>query len=208
MRKKISDIRRAELAEATFLTLQEYGVSGTTIQRVSQRAGMSHGLVHHYFKTKSDMLEAAVKLTNRRLTDEVLLLLKQAEGPRERLDAVIRGNFAPSIYTREVAQAWASCCGEAAFNPRFGRIMHMIERRLRSNLVSCLRPLLPTERVETVALGLGMLIDAAWLRCALSADGFGRERALAQIDDYIRNHLSAAEPARPVRRRAPSPKRG
>ena len=191
MRRKISDIRREELAEAAFLTLQDYGFGGTTIQRVSQRAGMSHGLVHHYFKTKSDMLEAAVKLTNKRLTDEVLTLLKQARGPRERLDAVIRGNFAPNIYTREIAQAWASCSGEAAFNPRFGRIMHMIERRMRSNLVSCLRSLVPAERVEIVAQGVGMLIDAAWLRCALSAEGFGREAALAQIDDYLASQIPA-----------------
>ena len=78
MRKRISDIRRQELAEATLLTLQEHGFQGTTVQRVSERAGMSHGLVHHYFKTKADMLEAAVRLTNARITVEVIRLLRQA----------------------------------------------------------------------------------------------------------------------------------
>src|SRR5690606_41644065 len=112
MRKRISDIRRQELAEATLLTLQEYGFSGTTVQRVSERAGMSHGLVHHYFKTKAAMIETAVRLTNARLTAEVIRLLSQARTPRERLAAVVEGNIAESAFNRQITQAWASCTAQ------------------------------------------------------------------------------------------------
>ena len=200
MRKRISDIRRQELAEATLLTLQEHGFQGTTVQRVSERAGMSHGLVHHYFKTKADMLEAAVRLTNARITVEVIRLLRQAKSPRERIAAVIEGNFAPSVYSREVAQAWASCSGEAAFNERFARIIRMIQKRLVSNLLFDLRKLLPERDAVLVANGIAMMIDGGWLKCALATAQLDREEAMEPIWHYLEANLP------PERRSAPKSK--
>lgn len=202
MRKKISDIRRQELAEATLLTLQEYGVSGTTVQRVSERAGMSHGLVHHYFKTKADMLEAGVRLTNARITMEVLALLAKARTPVERIGAIVEGNFAASLFTREIAQAWASCSGEAPFNPSFHRIMRMIYRRLISNLLWDLKKVLPREDAETVARGVAMMIDGAWLRRALEHGEFSREEAMAPIWRFLTPYLPFDEADARFRRRA------
>ncbi|GIK95907.1 MAG: transcriptional regulator [Alphaproteobacteria bacterium] len=203
MRKRISDIRRQELAEATLLTLQEHGFQGTTVQRVSERAGMSHGLVHHYFKTKADMLEAAVRLTNARITVEVIRLLRAAETPRERIAAVVEGNYAMSVYSREVAQAWASCAGEAAFNERFARIIRMIQKRLVSNLLFDLRKLLPAEDAVLAANGIAMMIDGGWLKSALATDHLDRETAMAPIWHYIDGLLAAKgkKAVRPQRRR-------
>lgn len=202
MRKRISDIRRQELAEATLLTLQEYGFSGTTVQRVSERAGMSHGLVHHYFKTKADMIETAVRLTNARITAEVIRLLSQARTPRERLAAVIEGNFAESVFNREITQAWASCSGEAAFNEQFARILRMIHRRLLSNLLWDLKKLLPVKEANLVASGIAMMIDGAWLKCSLSSKPLSREKAMEPIWHYLDSHLPPEQPRRRSVRRA------
>lgn len=201
MRKRISDIRRQELAEATLLTLQEHGFKGTTVQRVSERAGMSHGLVHHYFKTKTDMLEAAVRLTNARITVEVIRLLREAHSPYERIVAVIEGNFASSVYSREITQAWASCCGEAAFNERFARILRMIQRRLLSNLLWDLKKLLPARDAALVANGVAMMIDGGWLRCALATEPLSREEAMKPIWEYLKAHLPPETMARPRKRK-------
>jgi TetR/AcrR family transcriptional repressor of bet genes len=200
-KKRISDIRRQELAEATLLTLQEHGFKGTTVQRVSERAGMSHGLVHHYFQTKTDMLEAAVRLTNARITVEVIRLLRQASSPRERIAAVIEGNFASSVYSREITQAWASCCGEAAFNERFARILRMIQRRLLSNLLWDLKRLLPAKEAVLVANGVAMMIDGGWLKCALATEPLSREEAMEPIWHYLSVHLPQEQSPRSRKRR-------
>jgi len=184
-RHSIAEIRRRELAEATLLTMQEYGVKGTTVQRVSERAGLSHGLVHHYFKRKSDMLEAAVRLTNRLITDEVIKLRSRCSTPRERVDAVIEGNFAPAVFNRETAQAWASCSGEAAFNEQFARIMRMIEKRLISNLLFELRQLMPAAKARATATGLCLMIDGIWLKCARAQHPFSRDEAMAPVWQYL-----------------------
>lgn len=58
-RKRLGSIRRQELAEATLQTLKEVGFRATTVARVSSRAGLAHGLVHHFVKTKSEIIEVA-----------------------------------------------------------------------------------------------------------------------------------------------------
>ena len=60
MKLSIETIRRQELSEAAFEVMTRHGLSGTTVARVAQCAGMSQGMVHHYFTSKADLLEAAM----------------------------------------------------------------------------------------------------------------------------------------------------
>ena len=57
----IEDIRRRELIEAAYLTFLEHGLNGTTMARIGERAGMSHGIVNYYFKSKDELLSAVVR---------------------------------------------------------------------------------------------------------------------------------------------------
>jgi TetR/AcrR family transcriptional repressor of bet genes len=208
MRKSIGEIRRQELAEATLLTLQEHGFKGTTVAKVSEKAGMSHGLVHHYFKTKADMLEAAVRLTNARITADVLRLLSTAKTSRERIEAVIDGNFASTVFSREIAQAWASCSGEAAFNEQFARILRMIQQRLQSNLLYDLKKLLPIRDAQLVASGIALMIDGAWLQCAMTSKPPSRDAAMMPIWHYLDKNLPSEQPRTAAKRTAGSSRRG
>ena len=195
MRERLGRVRRQELAEATLLTLQEVGFRATTVARVSSRAGLSHGLVHHYFKTKSEMIEAAIRLASTRISQELVALLAEASSPRERLNAVIEANFAPGIYGTRITHAWMSFGAEALANERFARILRVIYRRMRSNLRHGLRGLVPADDIEAVATGISLMIDGAWMRCALDPDGFDRDQALKQIHDYVAGRLAPGVPA-------------
>ena len=52
------DGRRNQLIEATIDTMAEVGFSATTLALIGQRAGISPGLVAHYFRDKDGLLEA------------------------------------------------------------------------------------------------------------------------------------------------------
>ena len=60
-RLSIERIRRAELAEAAWQALQQWGVTGTTLARVAELAGVSKGIVLHYFSSKDALMEAAMR---------------------------------------------------------------------------------------------------------------------------------------------------
>jgi len=52
---------RQRLLEATIDCLVAYGYAGTTTERIAQRAGVTRGAQIHHFKTKEDLVVAAIE---------------------------------------------------------------------------------------------------------------------------------------------------
>lgn len=51
---------RAELLDAAVRLFAEQGVAGTTVAEIAKRAGVTSAMVHYYFKTKDQLLDAVV----------------------------------------------------------------------------------------------------------------------------------------------------
>ncbi|WP_397544448.1 transcriptional regulator BetI [Roseovarius salis] len=189
-RSSISELRRRELAEAALRTVQKYGLKGTTVHRVSEEAGISQGLVHYHYKTKSDLLEATVKLNYYYLTRQVVLLLRQSDSVGGRLRAVLWGNLCPEVLTRETAHSWASYAGEAAYDPRLARIVKMIERRLMSNLTHELRKLVDRQDAQRIARFLALQLDGIWHHVARLPENPDNHAEYEALCDVLRILLS------------------
>lgn len=195
-RVRIEQIRRRELAVAAYEILQEAGIAGTTLAKVAERAGMSKGIVLHYFSNKDSLLEAVMRLANALLRDEVIARMQKAKGPRERIEAIVAGNFAPSFFHPEICNAWLSFCAEVPRNREFARIQRVIHARMRSNLLSGLRALLPEPDAEAAAIGITAMIDGLWLRFGLSLGGITRDQALDEMGRYLEQWLGKGGRAR------------
>ena len=57
--------RRRELIEATITSIAQHGLSGTTVARVAELAGLSAGIVSFYFQTKDALLLATLEHVDR-----------------------------------------------------------------------------------------------------------------------------------------------
>ena len=81
---------------------------GTTLAQIAARAGVSPGLVAHYFGDKDGLLDAAFRSLARRVGDQVRARLRQIGTPRGRIQAVIDANLAPggirSAYRHRLAR--------------------------------------------------------------------------------------------------------
>ena len=51
---------RAKLLDAAVRLFAEQGVAGTTVAEIAKRAGVTSAMVHYYFKTKDQLLDAVV----------------------------------------------------------------------------------------------------------------------------------------------------
>src|SRR3546814_7319326 len=79
--RESADFRRQSLIEATAACLAEQGAAGTSVRAICARAGVSPGLLTHYFDGIDDLVAA----TYRDVTDRVSATLRAAEeaaGPR------------------------------------------------------------------------------------------------------------------------------
>jgi TetR/AcrR family transcriptional repressor of bet genes len=186
---KISDIRKKELRRAAFEVLKREGMAGATLEKVAAQAGASKGIVLHYFSNKQELFEHAMREANAELRDAVAARLAAARSPRQRLDAIIEGNFEERFFQPSICHAWLSLCAEVPREPQLARIQRVIHGRMRSNLMSALIDILPRNECEEVALAITALIDGLWLRLGLQSNGLNRDDALRQMRDYLSHRL-------------------
>lgn len=55
---QIKDMRRKQIVSTAVELFDRHGYANTTIARITKEAGMSKGLVYHYFKSKEEILYA------------------------------------------------------------------------------------------------------------------------------------------------------
>jgi transcriptional repressor BetI len=167
----MEEIRRRQLIEATIASIHDVGFSESSVSRIAAKAGVSAGIVHHYFEDKGELLEATLRQLGTNLSASVVRRLRAAKNASHRLMAVVDGNLGPELFTPEAVSAWLAFWSQVPTHPRLARIQTIIIRRLHSNLVHALRPFLREPDVQRVAQDLACLIDGIWLRAALSQAG-------------------------------------
>lgn len=162
-------IRKAALVNATILEIGRTGSLDVTVSQIAKRAGMSSALAHHYFGGKEAMFLAAMRHVLTLYGAEVRGALAAVCGHEARLAAIVRASFSAANFRREVVGAWLNFYVLAQTVPEARRLLAVYQRRLRSNLLHDLRPLVG-DRAEAVADTLGALIDGVYLRQVLSRD--------------------------------------
>ena len=183
-------IRRAALVQATIAEIGAAGSLDVTVSRIAKRAGMSSALAHHYFGSKEEIFLAAMRHVLTLWVLDVRKGLAAAHSPRERLSAVIHAGFTPVNFQAEVISAWLSFYVLAQQSTQANRLLQAYHRRLHSNLVHDLRPLVGP-RAEGVAIRLAGLIDGLYLRAALNPD-ITAEIATGHLLRALSNELRTA----------------
>jgi TetR/AcrR family transcriptional repressor of bet genes len=124
-------------------------------------------LAHHYFGGKEDMFLAAMRHILSLYGAEVRGALAAAgDQPEARLQAIVRASFSPGNFRREAVGAWLNFYVLSQTVPEARRLLRVYQKRLRSNLMHCLHPLVGA-RAGAVAAAMGALMDGVYLREAL-----------------------------------------
>lgn len=194
----VEDSRRRQLIGATIDTLAEVGFGATTLALIGQRAGVSAGLISHYFDDKDGLLEATLRSLALRLARATTERLRAARTPRERVQAVIDATLAPEEFDPRTCSVWLAFWGQVIHSARLKRVQNVYQQRMLSNLRHALKQTVPAAEARRLALTLAAMIDGLWLRATLSTpnetdSATARAMASAFIDGEIAR--LTAEPA-------------
>lgn len=110
--QRIRDERREKIVEAAVKVFARKGLNGTKIADIAAAAGMSHGLVYHYFASKEAVF---TELVDRAMMGAVMSTqgaLEQSGSPWERLcwmtSIMMQGVRYQPEYFQVALQAWTS----------------------------------------------------------------------------------------------------
>jgi len=185
-------LRRKALIDAAILTIGERGSLGVTMSEIAGRAGVSPALAHHYFGAKEELLQATMRQLLADLGRDSTRALAAAGTPRERISAVIAVNFSAAQFRQETVHAWLAFYVEAQKSMHLRRLLRVYARRLQSNLMSGLEPLLGRPAAEHAAEAIAALIDGLYIRRALRDGLPNPASAAALVEDYVTAKLGAA----------------
>lgn len=177
-------IRKAALVEATIVEIGRTGSLDVTVSQIAKRAGMSSALAHHYFGSKEQIFLAAMRQILTLYGAEVRGALAMADGPRERLQGIVRASFSAVNFRREVIGAWLNFYVLAQTLPEAKRLLRIYQRRLDANLRHDLKKIVG-DRAGQVAGGLGAMIDGVYIREALKQAAPDGDGAVATALTYL-----------------------
>lgn len=186
------DIRKPQLVAATMTVIERVGLHGASIALISKEAGVSTGIINHYFGGKHGLLEETMRVVLRELSTAITQHLNQLpkEAHYERINAIVTGNFKGFQAENQVVKTWLAFWAYSMHDAQLNRLQYVNEQRLLSHLKIELKPLLPSEQVNLVAHGIASLIDGIWLRGALNPKGIDPAQAHSIINDYLNKQLA------------------
>ncbi|MBA0038462.1 transcriptional regulator BetI [Pantoea sp. BIGb0393] len=192
MRKEIPEKRKEQLINAAFETIGDIGLAGITLSQVAREAGMSTGIVSHYFGDKEGLLNATMRKILRDLRDGIAECRVNAprQDVRAQLFAIIDANFHPSQTSANSMRAWLDFWAASMHNSELRRLQRLNDRRLYSNICWQFRQVMSPELARKSARGLAALIDGLWLRGSLTGKDFDVEQACSIARDYVEEKLA------------------
>ncbi len=180
---------RDRLIEATILCMANYGPAGVSIERITDAAGVSRGLVRHHFGSKRRLLLEAF----RRLADGQRAAFTagpaEDDDPVATLRAIVATDFREELAAPERAHAWFGFWQAALGDPDLKEINERVYADERERYSELFREAARRQGLDIdprkAGIGLVALADGAWIELLMAATDFSVDDALALCDDYI-----------------------
>ena len=161
-------VRRQQLIDATIESVAQKGLQATTINSISKNAGMSSGIISHYFGGKQGLIEATVRYLLSNLKDDLISKVNEKTTPTQRLMFIVESNFALVQQRKDTTRTWLSFWAQSMHDKELHRLQNVNSKRLQSNLTVSFKQLMPLAQANLAAELTAAMIDVLWLRAVLS----------------------------------------
>lgn len=179
-RNEGEEARRAALIAATLDCVGEGGLPAATARAIARRAGVTQGLIRHYFPSKDHLVEAAYQaLMDRLAEDAATALAASPADPRARLAVFVRAALGAQATDPAQLAAWAGFVGALRRAPRLRAIHEANYLGFRGQLGGLIDAALtaagrPPDAaiLRRHAIAANAVLDGLWLEGGLLPEAF------------------------------------
>ncbi|MBU4433030.1 MAG: TetR family transcriptional regulator C-terminal domain-containing protein [Alphaproteobacteria bacterium] len=188
--RETADVRRQALVAATEAVLARDGAGGASVRNICAQAGVSPGLLRHYFDGVDALIAAAYEAVGQRI-EAALEAAVAAAGPepRARITAYLTASFAPPVLDPQLLATWIAFWSLVKTDPAIGAI-HAADyaayrARLEGLLANC-----GARQTRLAAVALTAVVDGLWLELCLDATAFTPAEAVSIAETVLAGWLS------------------
>ncbi|GJL83311.1 MAG: hypothetical protein DHS20C01_29450 [marine bacterium B5-7] len=113
------EVQRRQIALAACRALARRGVDATTLADIATEAKVTTGMITHYFKTKREIVAAALRLVFQRTEQRVLNRLDDGE---DRLLSILEESLPLDAARRRESAVWVSFWGRVTTDRTLARV--------------------------------------------------------------------------------------
>jgi len=195
--------RREEIAQAALRLCARDGLAGVTIGQVAQEAGVSKGLVQHYFAGKADLLRASAQVLRGEIERQVRDAVRDAHGPAETLRCVLLAIVELGVTAVVPLLAGHAFLSMAVADPEIRALYRAGGDGVHREIAALLAAAGPAPDVDPGAEAHALLGLARGLADGVLLGELGVDAAAAIVD----HHLGRILPGARARSDDPSPSR-
>lgn len=175
-RRESEEARRDALILAALDLVAEGGPQAATVRAIADRAGVTPGLIRHYFTSKEELTRAAYRRLMEWLTrDSAGALLQGDLGPKGRLAAFVVASLSPPVVDPRRLGLWAGFLNSLRTDPAMRAVHEQGYRAYRDILESLIAGLdrdASPEQTRRDAIACNAVIDGLWLEGSALPEGF------------------------------------
>lgn len=188
-------VRRKDLLDATVSCLARLGPRGTTGREICRQAGVSHGLLRHYFRNPDNLLFE----TYEQLCDDMLAHVEAVVAPFEAdpwqaLHQFFVAVFSDDWASPDIIGAWMVFWQQVRCRDDFAAVSHRFnlrQRALLERIVDRLPPHLDRPALADAIAILSAVLDGLWIEYYLSDTRTPHGRCIALCDQAARQLFAA-----------------
>lgn len=184
--RETADVRRQALIDATAKCLAEKGAGGTSVRSICAAAGVSSGLLTHYFDGVDALILATYREVGRRVGSAMDEAVAAAgDDPHDRLRTFLQANFLPPVLDADLLATWIAFWSLIKSNPDIAAAhaaIYAASRAQLERLIAAAAPAFAPDRIRMKAIGLTALVDGLWLELCLDASSFSATEAQKLVE--------------------------
>lgn len=207
--RETEENRRQALIAATLALVSEGGGATATVRAIAERAGVTPGLIRHYFTSKDQLIAAAYRHLMTDMLDSTAMVLTYAPAdPHARLAAFVAATLRAPVVDRDSVTRWAYFMQETRRSAEFLEIHRQTYLGFRDQLQSLIAALPGTRspaELRQLAIACNAVLDGLWIEGGTLPDMFsagelveiGIRSISAMLGCDLHNHLLLTEPPTP-----------
>ena len=205
-RREPEEKRREALIAAAQELVAEGGPKAATVRAIAERAGVTAGLIRHYFSTKDELSQAAYRALMDQMTDFGAHLLDGAPAdPVSRLAIFVAASLRPPVVDGKAVGLWAGFIHQVRSDPALRTVHEASYLRFRDTLQALIADLprdADAARLRREAIASNAVIDGLWLEGSVLPEMFSpgelEQIGLTSVGAILGVDLAAAMAALPT----------
>lgn len=192
-------LRRRQVAEAVERLVAAHGLDGVTVAKTAAEAGVSVGLVQHYFASKDDLLRYAYTQVTERVLARAVRRAEELDKHRSSIRRALGESLAERLPLDEARRAeWRvlfTFTARAVDRPDLAAMRNQTEAAIRARLAQAIAngkecgEVPPDTDTDSAATGLLAAVEGLGLHAYLDPEAMPEPVALVELDRYLASVL-------------------